>query len=381
MIHNSITIGVDGNEANVSSPVGVSVYTTELLKYFRSKATSEVRFRVYLKNEPSQELPKENEFFKYIVIKPYYVWSHFSMPFHFATSEKPDVLFCPAHYTPRFHNVPTVVTVHDFAYKYFPKEFIKEDLYKLEHWTARSVTNANKIISVSIQTQKDLVKFYPKTEARSHVIYNGFRPLSHDPKHNYTQHFINTIDGKNYLTDIYKNPYILFVGTIQPRKNIITLIEAFERFSKHHPEFTLLIIGKKGWLYNSTFERIISSPVNKKIFCPESFISDADLKMFYEHAFATVLPSFYEGFGMPILEAFSNGCDVIASKNSSLPEVGGEAAIYCDPNDPDTIVSGLNSLFSPKIRALLKKNRETQLKKFSWEKCAEETLEVIKSAI
>jgi len=374
-------IGIDGNEANVERSVGVSVYTRELLTRFHSKANSQLQFRVYLKNKPLSTLPEENEFFKYEVIRPLHVWSHFSLPFHFAISAKPDVLFCPAHYTPRFHNIPTVVTIHDLAYKYFPKEFTKEDLYKLEHWTARSIKHASKIICVSNSTRKDLVKFYPQASDKTNVVYNGFRPISPSDTPSKNEYLIKTTSEDESILNIKKHPFILFVGTLQPRKNIKTLIEAFERFSKNHPDFFLLIVGRKGWLYKDIVDRMNSSPAHEKIYRPQGFVSDADLNLFYKHAFATVLPSLYEGFGLPILEAFSNGCDVVASKNSSLPEVGGEAVIYCDPNDPDSIVSAIHSLFSPKIRALLKKNREAQLKKFSWEKCAEETLSTIKSAV
>lgn len=357
-------IGIDGNEANVANRVGVSTYTYELLQYFHSVANIDQQFVIYLRNLPSNDLPEKSEYFTYKIVKPDFMWSQLALPLQLYSEKKPDVFFSPAHYAPRFCPVPTVVTIHDLAYKLFPQEFLKADLYKLTKWTEYSIRKASKVICVSKHTKKDLVRFYPYVDLKTEVVYNGFRSRK--------------LKTKNDLRN--RNPYILFVGTIQPRKNVVSLIKAFEVFSQSHPEYELKIVGKQGWLFKDTMNKIESSPIKDKIVYL-GFVDDAALANLYKNAYATVLPSFYEGFGLPVLEALSHGSSVIASNNSSLPEVTGNAALLCDPNDPQSIVNSLERLQDKKLRADLMKESLRQLKLFSWEKCGAETLAVLRSVV
>jgi glycosyltransferase involved in cell wall biosynthesis len=171
--------------------------------------------------------------------------------------------------------------------------------------------------------------------------------------------------------------YILFVGTLQPRKNIEKLIEAFASVVKKHPKLSLVIVGKHGWLY----EDILKAP--KKFDIEEkvkfiSFVPDDDLAYFYKHAVCYVLASLYEGFGLPVLEAMAYDCPVITSNVSSLPEAGGDAALYVDPKNIEDITEKILMLVENESlrRDLIEKGKK-QIKKFSWEKCAKETLEVL----
>lgn len=359
-------IGIDGNEANVTDRVGVSTYTFEMLQYFQKIATGTQRFIVYLKKTPLLDLPKETPHFSYRVVKPDFIWSQMSLPVDLFINKKPDVFFSPAHYAPRVSPVPTVVTIHDLAYKFFPNEFLSSDIYKLNKWTEYSVKKAAKVICVSEHTKKDLLKLYPEVTDKTTVVLNGF-------------HYAKKIPNTEYDIRDTK-PYILFVGTIQPRKNITTLIEAFEKFVESHPNFELKIVGKKGWLYTEILERIESSSASKQIKYL-GFVKNEQLEDLYGNTYATVLPSLYEGFGLPVLEAMAHGSPVIASESSSLPEVGGDAILYCNPDDSNTIADALERLQDAKLRKSLQMAAKAQLKKFSWDKCAEETLSVIKSAI
>src|SRR3989344_7936592 len=171
-------IGIDGNEANVSEKVGVSIYTLKLLEYFEKKATINQQFVVFLKNKPNIDLPPENEFYKYAVIRGNLLWSQTFLPLELykrkALGQKIQVFFSPAHYIPRFCPIPTVVTIHDLSYFYYPDEFLKKDLYQLKNWTKYSVEKARKIIAVSNTTKKDLIKFYNLPEEKIEVIYNGY---------------------------------------------------------------------------------------------------------------------------------------------------------------------------------------------------------------
>ncbi len=171
-------IAIDGNEANVKERVGVSVYTFQLLLYFKKISSKDTEFIIFLKNKPLKSLPLENEYFKYEVVPGSILWSQTSLPFRLYQSkflkQKIDVFFSPAHYSPRLSPFNTIVTIHDLSYYYYPNEFLKKDLYKLKNWTKYSVNNAKNIIAVSKTTKKDIIKFYNIQENKISVIYNGY---------------------------------------------------------------------------------------------------------------------------------------------------------------------------------------------------------------
>ncbi|MFA6080837.1 MAG: glycosyltransferase family 1 protein [Patescibacteria group bacterium] len=357
-----IKIGVDGNEANVEKKVGVSVYALNILRYFSKIADSKTQFLVYLKSPPLLDLPDENEFFKYKVINGKFLWSQIYLPFELYLNKGINVYFSPAHYLPRLCPVPQVVTVHDLAYLYFPKEFTKKDLWQLKNWTDVSIKKARQIIAVSKTTKKDIIKNYGIDENKVSVIYNGYE---------------KQITEKTSAVKLKK--FILFVGTIQPRKNLEILIDAFEKFIQTNNDFRLVVVGKKGWLYENIFEKVkIMKLENKVIFT--GHITDEELVSYYTNAFCLTLPSLYEGFGIPVLEAMSYNCPVIASFSSSLPEIGGDACLYFDPKNSDDLLEKFNILKNnDKLRKELILKGKKRIKDFSWKKCGKETLEVIKN--
>ncbi len=357
-----IRIGVDGNEANVEKKVGVSVYALNILIYFSTIADSKNKFVVYLKKPPLLDLPDENEFFKYKVIHGKFLWSQIFLPFELYSNKNIDVYFSPAHYLPRFCPVPQVVTIHDLAYLYFPNEFTKKDLWQLKNWTNVSIKKARQIIAVSKTTKKDIMKNYGIDEAKVTVVYNGFE---------------KTLKAKTSTVKLKK--YILFVGTIQPRKNLEILIDAFNKFIQINKDFKLVLVGKKGWLYESIFEKVKTMRLENKVIFT-GHITDEELVSYYTNAFCLTLPSLYEGFGIPVLEAMSYNCPVISSFSSSLPEIGGDACLYFDPKNTDDLLEKLNILQNnSKLRKELILNGKQRIKDFSWKKCGKETLEVIKN--
>jgi glycosyltransferase involved in cell wall biosynthesis len=361
-----MTIGVDGNEANVPHKVGVSMYTFELLHYFKSKANADTRFIVYLRSSPDESMPTENNYFRYEIVKGSRLWSQIFFPIHLLTHKKPDILFCPAHYAPRFCPVKTVVAIHDLAYFYYPDEFLKKDLYQLKNWTRYSMDKATKIIAVSKTTKKDLLTFYNEPESKIQVIYNGFRKqtTNNKPSSNHKPQTTN---------------YFLYVGTIQPRKNITTLISAFSILLKQYPDYQLYLVGRKGWLYESIFEKVKELEMEKNVIFT-GFIDNNSLDTLYSNATCFVFPSLYEGFGIPLLEAMDRGCPVISSFNSSLPEVGGEACLYFDPTDAQGIADDMiDMITNKKLRQDLVKKGKDRVQLFSWQKCGEQTLELLKN--
>lgn len=367
-----MVIGIDGNEANVSLQVGVSVYTLKLLTYFRKKATSDTQFQVYLRNAPLEILPQENEFFRYVVVPGKFLWSQLFLPLYLKTHAPVDVFFAPAHYSPRFYTGKLVVTIHDLSYIYFPKEFLKKDLYKLTEWTAQSVKTASGIIAVSKTTKKDILSHYEVDDSKVQVIYNGFEK-------NATSSITEMEVLERY--GFKKKEYLLYVGTVQPRKNIQHIIRAMKKVQKVHPEIKLVIVGKKGWLYEEIFDLVQELQLEDTVIFT-GYLPDDEVIQLYKHALCYVHPSLYEGFGIPILEAMSYNCPVIASAASSLPEIGGEACLYFDPKNVDDVTDDIIQMIErPELRKKLIEKGKKRMKEFSWKLCAEQTLALLKKQV
>jgi glycosyltransferase involved in cell wall biosynthesis len=203
----------------------------------------------------------------------------------------------------------------------------------------------------------------------------------------YITDFLKKVDSKelqlkNSLS--YINPkilnekYLLYVGTIQPRKNIELLINAFKMLIEEGTELKLVIAGKKGWLYDEILNRAKALHIEDKVIFT-GFIPDSEIADLYKNAQAFVLPSLYEGFGIPVLEAMYYGCPVIASNVSSIPEIGADACLYFNPKDTVELKNKILELLGNDVlrRSLIKKGSE-RVENFSWEKCGKETLEVLK---
>ena len=374
-------IGIDGNEANVKKRVGISEYAYQLLVQFASfefAKRKNIHFVVYLKDKPKKELPPESENWHYRVLKPGKLWTQWRLPldlyFH---KPRPDVFFSMTHYAPRFSPVPTVISVMDVSYLRFPELFNPSDLYQLRNWTDYSVKHAKKVLTISNSSRDDIIKAYKTSAERVVTIYPGIKKtLSLEP-HVFG---MNQLQTKYHISD----KYILFVGTLQPRKNIVRLIEAFSRIKNQElgiKDLELVIIGRKGWQY----EEILAAPEKYDVTDQVKFlenVSDDELDVFYQHALCYVLPSLYEGFGLPVVEAMQRGCPVITSNVSSLPEAGGDAALYVDPENVADIAEKITQLITDKqLREELIAKGKKQIQKFSWEKAATETLGVLQEVV
>lgn len=366
-------IGIDGNEANVTKRLGVGEIAYNLIKNLSTLQKSNIT--VYLKDSPVYDLKHLNNNLNFRILKPGKLWTQWRLPLDlYLHQPRPDVFFTPTHYAPRFSPVPTVISIMDLAYLYFPELFKKRDIYKLKNWTGYSAKNAKKVITISKSTKFDIIKEYKIDEHKIAVIYPGIKPVQ-DLK-------ISSNEMNNILKTKYDiiGPFILFVGTIQPRKNIGRLIEAFSRVilnRKIPAGLQLIIIGKKGWLYDEILKKPKELSIEEKVKFLD-FVPDEDLAVFYKKAICYVLPSLYEGFGLPVLEAMKYGCPVITSKISSLPEAGGEAAIYVDPENIGDIAEKITTVITDAhLRNEMREKGKKQLAKFSWEKSAKETLKIL----
>ena len=283
------------------------------------------------------------------------------------THAKSEVWWSPAHYLPFYTGTPSVVTIHDLAYEFFPDLFLPSDLYKLKNWTRSAVRQASKVIAVSQATKNDLVNLYHLPESKIVVVHNGYD----------SDIFNLTVKASSApLTHFGLKPhrYLLFLGTIQPRKNVIKLIQAFHLLKDAGYPGKLVIAGRLGWLAEESLAIIKNSPHSHDIIMT-GYIDDLTRKTLYTYCDAYVLPSLYEGFGLPAIEAMACGAPVAVANNSSLPEVVGGAGVLFNATDPADLAQAITTL--QKDRSAWVKKSLSRAKHFSWDKCALETLQVL----
>lgn len=379
-------IGINGYEAVVPrfgydqkrrlpNRVGSGKYCFELLLSLND-LDKKNEYLIYLPIKPTEDLPKESTRWHYKIVGPRRFWTALGLSFEFFLKKpKLDVFFSPTHYLPIFVPYPSIVSVLDLSYIHFPYLFKKSDLLQLRLWTAYSIKKAKKVLTISQASKDDIIRTYKILGDRIVVTYPGIKQVAS------TKYKVLSMDELKKKYGI-EGDYVLFVGTLQPRKNIVGLIEAFSHVKrdsspKAQNDILLVIVGKKGWMYEEILQAPKKYEVENKVRFLE-FVPDEDLSLLYKNALCLVLPSLYEGFGLPILEAMQNGCPVITSNVSSLPEAGGDAALYIDPTNVDDIVSKISMLLKDeKLREELVKKGYQQVKKFSWEKTARETLKVL----
>ena len=368
-------IGIDGNEANIQNRVGVNQYGYELLHSLRKlqeEWKNSHKVIVFLKNEPLPDMPKPSEHFKYKVLPGGGAWIIKTLtPYLFKAKDKPDIFFSPSHYVPPISPVPMVCSIMDLGYLVFSGQFKKYDFWQLTLWSAYSILVSKRVIAISNSTKKDIVRHYPFASRKTVVTL-----LAYDNKTfnlNVPEKDVRRIRKTYSIVD----DYILYLSTLKPSKNVEGLLEAYSKI-KGAP--TLVIAGKKGWLYESIFEKVQNLGIESKVIFTD-FIPDEDRAPLIAGAKLFVLPSFWEGFGLDVLNAMACGVPVVCSNVGSLPEVAGEAGILVDPYNMDSIKEGIEkvlSMNSTEYTRIVEKGLE-QVKKFSWEKTARETLKVLEN--
>lgn len=359
-------IAIDGYEANTLQRLGSSQLAFELIKHLE-KIDHKNNYEIFLPDPPMTDLPKPRDGWMYKILRPKKLWTQIALPLAlYMTKQKAELIFSPTHYIPRFSPVKRIATIFDLSFLHFPQMFEGGDLWKLKNWTKFSVNNADWIVTISNFSKQDIVKQYGVDKNKITVAYPGFNqeifhPISDEKK-------IKKV-SKKYGTG---DNYLISIGTIQPRKNLVRLIEASSRIDN----LSLVVVGKTkgegkgGWM----FEDILDTPkrlgVERRVKFL-GFVPREDLPYLLSDAVGLIQPSLWEGFGMPVLEAMACGVPVIVSNVSSLPEIVGDAGFLIDPYSLDQIEEAIRILVTDKkLREKYAKASLIQAQKFSWDKMA-----------
>lgn len=298
------------------------------------------------------------------------LWEQALLPW-VARREGIDLLHNMAFVGPLAGGCPFVVTVHDLSFLFFPRSFRSLRRSYLQVFARMSVRRARRVIAVSESTKRDLVEIYDISPAKIDVVYNGvdarFQPLPADQVAAFRQ--------QQGLPD----RFILFVGTLEPRKNIVSLIDAYARLPKERPP--LVLVGGKGWFYDEIFGRVEALGLTGEVRFA-GFVPAEDLPLWYNAADLFVYPSLYEGFGLPPLEAMACGTAVITSTASSLPEVVGQAGRLADPTDTEALAAAMAQVLgSRQLQQEMETAGLAQAAGFSWEETARKTVDSYRRAL
>lgn len=272
---------------------------------------------------------------------------------------------------PPFLTQPLVTTIHDISFEHYPQFFTKRELLQFRSTIPYTARRADKILTVSDYSKRDLVETYHLPEDKIVVTYNGvatsFKPLS-----------IPETGRQAAQKYGVTGPYLLAVGNLQPRKNLVRLIAAYTRLRNARPEIKhqLLVVGKEAWLYDPILDFARRSRWADDILF-SGYVPSSDLPMLYCGAEAMVYPSIFEGFGLPPLEAMACGTPVIVSDRSALPEIVGDAGIKVNPFDIEAIAAAMAGLIlEPDVARWYGLAGIKRAERFTWSNCATRTLEV-----
>jgi glycosyltransferase involved in cell wall biosynthesis len=372
-------IGIDASRALRSRRTGAENYSVQLIRQLMSQARGHV-LRLYCQERPPAGLfsPPDGAGVcvgrELRVIPLPRLWTHARLSAEMIASP-PDLLFVPAHVLPLVHPRRSVVTVHDLGYHFYPQAHRNRDRIYLEVSTRFNARAAAHVLVDSQATRDDLVRVCDADPGKITVVHlgrdEGLQPMTDPQRLRHVQRKLGLERGGE------PRPYVLYVGTLQPRKNLARLIDAFAMTLDLKPGLTLVLAGQPGWLVEPIKRRVTELGLEGRVLFP-GYIDDEDLPALLSGAELFAFPSLYEGFGMPVLEAQACGAPVLTSSTSSLPEVAGDAALLVDPLDTAALARGLRLLLcDAPLRDRLRAAGFANVQRFSWRRCAEQTLAVL----
>ncbi len=375
-------IGIDASRALRAQRTGTENYSRQLIRHLLALGSGH-RFRLYCPQRPPAglfDLPDQavNRSQSELRVIPFpRLWTHARLSVE-VTTHPPQVLFVPSHVLPALHPRRSVVTVHDLGYRYFPEAHKTLDRVYLDLSTRFNARSAAHVLADSQATKDDLVRFTGVAADQVTVVHLG------------RDETLAPVDDPQRIAEVQRRlglwrqgepaaPAIVYVGTLQPRKNLGRRVDAFALARQQRPDLQLVLAGQRGWLADPIFQRVAALGLQDAVRFP-GFVADTDLPALLSSALCFAFPSLYEGFGFPVLEAQACGAPVLAANSSSLPEVAGDGALLVDPLDSAAIAAGLLRLAEDEtLRQRLRAAGFANLRRFSWQRCAQETLAVLEA--
>jgi glycosyltransferase involved in cell wall biosynthesis len=300
-------------------------------------------------------------------------WEQTALPVHLERRQV-DIVHGTLNVLPLARRIPGVVTIHDVSFLLFPERFLPGRRRYLSAFTRLSVRGARRVVASSENTRQDIIRLLGAPEEKVCVVHLGVeerlrsRP---DPQ------CVARFREERQLPE----QFFLYVGTLEPRKNLVRLLNAYRAARDKGVEWPLVLAGGKGWLYEEIFQRVRDLKLEDSVRFP-GYVLYGELPLWYNAASAFVYPSLYEGFGLPVAEAMACGCPVLTARNSSLVEVAGDAAILVDGEDETAIADGLCRLVGDgAIRAELSTRGLAQSAQFSWARTAADMVAVYDEAL
>jgi glycosyltransferase involved in cell wall biosynthesis len=363
-------IAIDASRTTIAARTGTENYALQLIRALIDLRPAH-RITLYFRDRPQPNLYKVYPNVQHRIISTPRLWTHLGFARDLWRA-RPDVTFVPAHTLPIWFPGRGVVTLHDLGYCFFPEAHPRPQRAYLDRTTRYSARRATRVIADSVATKRDLMEQYGTPDAKIDVVYPGVEALERA-----TPTRIAAVQRRYRLPE----RYLLFLGTLQPRKNIARLVEAFARVIADHGDdgLHLVLAGKRGWLVDDVFAHVPESAKPRIHFT--GYVDDTDVEALYSGATAFTFPSLYEGFGFPVLEAMRCGTPVLCSSTSSLPELAGDAAVLVDPLDVNAIADGIARLVRDEgLRQTLVRRGHEQVKKFTWGRAAAQTLAALERA-
>jgi glycosyltransferase involved in cell wall biosynthesis len=363
-------IGIDASRALSAAPTGTEGYSYHLIRALLPLLDAQYRTRLYFRSAPD---PAAFHNVELRVIPFPRLWTHVRLSWEMAC-HAPDLLFVPAHVLPPVRPKRTLVTIHDLGYRYFPEAHPRRQRLYLDWSTRWNARVADHILADSCATRDALVQTYGVAASKITVAYPGYdsnlAPV-HDAK------FLDAAWARYAIP----GPYILFMGRLQPRKNLSRLIEAFARLAPDRPDLSLVLAGPAGWLAEPVRTKVHELRLDGRVLFP-GYVAEADKAALISGAQVFAYPSLYEGFGFPVLEAQACSVPLLASNTSSLPEVVGDGGLLVDPLDETAIAEGLTRLLDDAdLRYNLIARGTANLRRFSWDATAHTVLTVIENLL
>ena len=358
---------------------GVGYYTYHLLKSLQDLYSKNNDFTYFYGRKFSKKIAEKQETLdvaaratlKALIREPYILTQPIKELVFKVGSKfiRPDI-YHETNYILLPYSGPQVVTVFDMSIKRFPETHPKQRVTFFNEYFDKRIHNADHILAISEFTKREIIEFTNISPDKITVTHLA------PPENFYTPDSIK-IERFKKQKQLPEN-FFLYLGNIEPRKNLITLIRAFEKFSVKSPETHLVLAGEQTWLSEPVIKEIEKLKLENKVILP-GYVAEDELPLWYASALAFLYPSKYEGFGLPVIESMAVGTPVITSNVSSLPEVAENAAVLIPPDDADAWAEAIAQLSEfPEKRAELKRVGIERAKTFSWKKCAKATFEVYK---